>query len=227
LDEVMDSQPERLRDRIVHTGPNPEEVYAASQTSELVSEQIRKLLPTLRAPLPTPYGSDPTIYGTSQCTVYAARTNDFSAANRFIRLTLPMPNSIVALDPVSARMYSTGSTASGSYVPYAVGLRFLYNKAGTPNMNPGGAIPLDPGPGEIQLSMSIGYAPYDYNDMGHAEAKYAFNQLSKLFPNLDLQVDFEFAMMAAAQRKPDKSKVEWSRLGGPLHNCKAPVMLLS
>lgn len=51
LDEVMDSQPERLRDRIVHTGPNPEEVYAASQTNELVSEQIRKLPPTLRAPL--------------------------------------------------------------------------------------------------------------------------------------------------------------------------------
>jgi hypothetical protein len=47
----MDSQPERLRHRIGHTAPNPEEAYAASQTNELVSEQIRKLPPALRAPL--------------------------------------------------------------------------------------------------------------------------------------------------------------------------------
>ena len=51
LDEMMDSQPERLRHRIVHTAPNPEQAYAASQTNELVSEQIRKLPPALRAPL--------------------------------------------------------------------------------------------------------------------------------------------------------------------------------
>jgi hypothetical protein len=176
---------------------------------------------------PTPYGGDPTIYGTSHCTVYPASPNDYSAKNRFIRLTLPMPNSIAALDPVSARMYPTGSSASGSYTLYAVGLRFLYDKAGTPTMNPGGVIPFDPAPGETQLSISIGYAPYDYNDTGHAEAKYAFNELSKLFPNLDLQVDFEFAMMGAAQRKPGKSTIEWRHFGGPLHNCKAPIMLLS
>jgi hypothetical protein len=175
---------------------------------------------------PAPYGGDPAIYGISHCTVYAATPNDYSATNRFIRLTLPMPNSIVALDPVSVRMYPTGSPASGPYTPCAVGLRFLYDKAGTPTMNPGGAIPFDPAPGEAQLNISIGYAPYDYNDTGHAEAKYAFNQLSKLFPNLDLQVDFEFAMVAAA-RKTGKSKIEWRRLGGPLHNCKAPVILLS
>ncbi len=51
LDDMMDSQPERLRHRIVHTAPNPEEAYAVKQTNELVSEQIRKLPPTLRAPL--------------------------------------------------------------------------------------------------------------------------------------------------------------------------------
>lgn len=51
LDEMMDSQPERLRHRIGHTAPNPAEAYAVKQTNELVSEQIRKLPPTLRAPL--------------------------------------------------------------------------------------------------------------------------------------------------------------------------------
>jgi len=51
LDEMIDSQPERLRHRIVHTGPNPEEICATSQTKKLVSEQIRKLPVALRAPL--------------------------------------------------------------------------------------------------------------------------------------------------------------------------------
>jgi RNA polymerase sigma-70 factor (ECF subfamily) len=53
LDEMIDSQPERLRHRIVHSAPNPEEAYAASETNELVSEQIRKLPPTLSRPAST------------------------------------------------------------------------------------------------------------------------------------------------------------------------------
>jgi hypothetical protein len=102
---------------------------------------------------------------------------------------------MVALDPVSAKIYPTGSTAPSSYTPYAVGLRFLYEKAVEPTMTPGGDIQFDPAPGETQLSISVGYAPYDYNDSGHSEAKYALNQLPKLFPSLDLQVDFEFSSL--------------------------------
>jgi len=132
----------------------------------------------------------------------------------------------VALDPVSAKIYPSNSTPPGSYTPYAVGLRFLYDKAGTPTMTPGGVVPFDPAPGETQLSISIGYAPYDYNDSGHAEAKHSLNQLSKLFPNLDLKVDFELPLLAKAPREKGRSRVEWIGLGGPLHNCKAPIILL-
>jgi RNA polymerase sigma factor (sigma-70 family) len=40
LVDMMDSQPEQLRHRIVHTAPNPEEAYAVNQTNELVSSKF-------------------------------------------------------------------------------------------------------------------------------------------------------------------------------------------
>jgi hypothetical protein len=175
---------------------------------------------------PAPSASNAVPYPISNCKVYEDKPNDYSAADRYIHLTLPAPDWIVALDPVSAKIYPTNAKRPSSYSHYAVGLRFLYKQAGTPNLSPGGNIPFDPAPGETQLTLSIAYAPYDYNDSGHSEAKFAFNQLSKLFPNLDLQVDFETADMDKAPAKKDKENVEWLQYGGPLHNCKAPIILL-
>ena len=48
LDEMMDDQPERLRQRIVYTGPDPEELCATCQLDELLSEHIRQLPPAIR-----------------------------------------------------------------------------------------------------------------------------------------------------------------------------------
>ena len=179
---------------------------------------------------PTPFGGDPSYHYTSSCQVYKGQPNDYSATNRYIRLTVPTPNSIVALDPVSAQIYPTNSPpATPSYTGYAVGLRFIYLDPGTPTLKSVGPIPFDPGDEETELTLSIGYAPYlyDYNDHGHTEAKYAFNEISKLFPNLDLQVDFDPSVMASIKRAgAAKQKTQWINRSGPLHNCKAPVILL-
>ena len=48
LDEMMDDQPERLRQRIVYAGPDPEELCASRQIDELLSEHIRQLPPAIR-----------------------------------------------------------------------------------------------------------------------------------------------------------------------------------
>jgi RNA polymerase sigma-70 factor, ECF subfamily len=48
LDEMMDDQPEQLRQRIVYTGPDPEELCATCQLDELLSRHIRQLPPAIR-----------------------------------------------------------------------------------------------------------------------------------------------------------------------------------
>ena len=89
---------------------------------------------------------------------------------------------------------------------------------------PVGDIPFDAAPGELQVNMSIGYAPDDYRDTGHAEAMYAFHQLSILFPDLDLHVIIdEPSDKRSFWEKGDASRTSF---GGPLHNCKAPIILL-
>src|SRR5215475_370451 len=40
---------------------------------------------------PAPFTGDPKPYTTSQCSIYSTSANDYSAKNRFIKLTLPMP----------------------------------------------------------------------------------------------------------------------------------------
>lgn len=49
LDELADNQPERLRHRMVHAGPSPEELCAITEINGLVEDQVRELPPGLRA----------------------------------------------------------------------------------------------------------------------------------------------------------------------------------
>jgi RNA polymerase sigma-70 factor (ECF subfamily) len=49
LDEMMHDQPERSRQRIVYTGPGPEELCATCQLDELLSEHICQLPPVRAA----------------------------------------------------------------------------------------------------------------------------------------------------------------------------------
>jgi RNA polymerase sigma-70 factor, ECF subfamily len=51
LDEILDSQPERLRRGIVDAGPSPEEVCRIAEINGIVDEQIQRLRPALRAAL--------------------------------------------------------------------------------------------------------------------------------------------------------------------------------
>ena len=48
LDEMAEIQPEQLRLRIVHSGPTPEDVCAANQNHELLSQQVRQLPSAIR-----------------------------------------------------------------------------------------------------------------------------------------------------------------------------------
>jgi RNA polymerase sigma-70 factor, ECF subfamily len=51
LDEILDSQPERLGNGIVDRGPGPEEICRIVEFNGIVDEQIRRLRPGLRAAL--------------------------------------------------------------------------------------------------------------------------------------------------------------------------------
>jgi RNA polymerase sigma-70 factor (ECF subfamily) len=48
LDEMMDDQPERLWQRIVYAGPDPEELCATRQLDELLTDQVHQLPPAIR-----------------------------------------------------------------------------------------------------------------------------------------------------------------------------------
>ena len=48
LDEMMDDQPERLLQKIVYAGLDPEELCVTGQLDELLSERVRRLPPPIR-----------------------------------------------------------------------------------------------------------------------------------------------------------------------------------
>jgi len=50
LDEILESQPEKLPHGAIDAQPDPEEFYAANEISALVDEHLRQLPPTLQAP---------------------------------------------------------------------------------------------------------------------------------------------------------------------------------
>jgi len=135
---------------------------------------------------------------------------------------------MAVLDPVSTRIYTNGNNPPATYTLYAVGLRLFYPQAGVPTLYdskgvsplvPGGIIPFDPAPDEIESYMTIDYTPANHNDP--TEPQTSFNLLSKLF-KLDLCVDFEdsAAIRAAAAKKNQVA------ITGPHHDCLAPVMQL-
>ena len=163
-------------------------------------------------------------YPTGGGQVYPAHVANTSAQNRFIKMLLPKPNLIVVLEPLSARIYPTGSPPPSTYELFAVGVQLRYDNANEPILYdsmgvsplvPGGKIQFDPPPGEVQLHMLIGYAAFDSTDSGHKESKLSFNELSKLF-GLDLQLDFDPA--------PLSNRFRVKPYYGPLHDCKSCVI---
>lgn len=167
-------------------------------------------------PTPTPYASN--------CTVYPAPVKPDVRAlgnTRYIHLTLPMPHFIVALDPVKAKIYAVGSTPPTSPTPYAVGLRFLYDRAFLPTLTSHGGtsrpIPFDIVPGEIQLNMSIEHTAFDRKDDDHSKAQDVFVAVAKFFLNEDLQAKIIDDSPATGANPSLESS--------PLHNCKSPIIL--
>jgi hypothetical protein len=200
--------------------------HQAGITTEVTSFELTQGNYQIKGP--GNYGGQPSLWQTQKGQVYLATTNDTSAPNRYIYISLPMPHSLAVLDPVLTRIYPTGQNPPSTYTAYAVGLRLFYGKAGVPTLYdsnglsglvPNGIIPFDSSPDEIETYMSLGYDPYDRTDPGHAESKQSFNLLSKLF-KLDLQVDFDASV--AMQAKADRVA-----LMGPHHDCLAPAIRVS
>jgi hypothetical protein len=166
----------------------------------------------------------PEPHRTRGCTVYRAATDPDPnlPSNSYIRLTLPMPHRMVALDPVGARIYPNGSKDGESCKYLAVGVRFLYDHAGVPTLTPpggdAGIIPFELAPGEIQLNMSIDYTPFDRNDPKDMKAKCVFTALATLFLNQDLQVEFGEPPLDG------KSKPLAHIFTTPMRNCRAPII---
>jgi hypothetical protein len=183
---------------------------------------------------PSPFlGARPPIYPSDQM-VHTEQANQGSVGNnREFRLTLPMPQHIVALSPVRARIYKTNPslpkcTPSAQCTLCAVGLRLLYDQYdqnGVPTLAmPGGKseiIPLDVAPFETQVNMSIGYAPMDlHDDSIDSKAREAFNKLSKLI-GLDLTVEIETPGCGC----PTGGRKTSTKESGPFHNCHGPIIL--
>ena len=165
----------------------------------------------------------PTPHTTPNCKIYQSphTSNSYSDIDSYIHLELPLPKYIVAVNPVRARIFPTapaGQSSKADCLPYAVGLRFIYDKADaatlTASVDGHGPIPFGSAPFETQLNMTIGYAPYN---LDHAKAIPVFNALSKLV-GLDLQVEFQCVDQAAnSQFEADCC---------PFHNCHSPNILL-
>jgi hypothetical protein len=169
--------------------------------------------------------SPPTPYAPNGTKVFqpASIPIAYNAIASYIHLTLPVPNYVVLLNPVQVKIYPTGASTKADCLPYAVGLRFIYDNAGAPTLSPPvdnqGLILFDGAPFETQLNMSIGYAPYHLDDLGDVKATKAFHALALLL-GLDLQVEFNCAP------KDKTSNAKPIQYGGPWHNCHAPIILL-
>lgn len=169
--------------------------------------------PPYSSNVPNPYLP---IQGTVQSKVYLAQTplNPNLASERFIHLILPMPAAVVALLPVSARVY-TGTTPPPGFDLLATGLRFLYDYAGTVVLKGTKQViqcDFDPASPENQTHIMVDYAPIDSDDPGDKHAEKVFAALASLFLNSPHSVKFDTSEAVKA-------------LGSPHHPCKAPIIL--
>jgi hypothetical protein len=175
----------------------------------------------------------PNIYLTNNCKVHSEQADKANLAksiakNEPMHLTLPMPNNIVALSGVAAYIYTptAAQTPQPNCTPnkpcctsYALGLRFLYNKAGAPTLTTNGGkaqtIPLDVAPFEDQVIMLISYDPVDQpDDTNDDNARATFNELA-IFFGLNRAVE-----IAKCQKGTSQDRT-------PQHPCKAPIILVT
>jgi hypothetical protein len=166
-----------------------------------------------------PYAKKPVPIPAFGAAVYPAQPplNMNRFANRFIRLTLPMPNTIVALYPISAEIHDGNPVAQ---LKYAAGLRFLYASTGLLTATSSStSIKFDsasfqPAANEASVYMSIDYSPINRNDPSDTHAQYAFTEVGVLFLNKRLTVNFGVYTPAG----------KYSPFGSPNRPCKAPII---
>ncbi len=188
---------------------------------------------------PTPPPHAPEIYKPNPyCTVYSepADRTKFDKKKECIRLTLPMPNNIVALSGVNAWIYTPSdmgtqpdcTTKKPPCTLYALGLRFLYKRAGTPTLTPHGGlaqtIPLGVAPFENQVIMSISFLPLNQPDDDYDHhARATFKELASLV-GFSRAIEIESKECHCTKKNPPDKAEEFR--GTPQHPCKSPIMLL-
>jgi hypothetical protein len=160
----------------------------------------------------------------------------YPPSSYYVHLTLPRPQWIVGLSPVSCKVYE-GNTPPADFEYMPVGFRLLYERAGSPVLTATQTSSLtytfkfDPAPDEKQLEMFIAYSPYNFSDYNHVEAKDDFTRLAGMF-GLKLNVDFEFPFMTGrrsakrTKRKSAPQRPNFTILNGPAKDCKSPSILL-
>jgi hypothetical protein len=158
---------------------------------------------------------------------------NYPPSSFYVRFTLPRPQWIIGLSPVSCKIYK-GGTSPAQFENVPVGFRLFYERAGLPVLesrsDPQFTYPLqfDPANAERQLEAFISYSPYNFSDYGHHEAKNDFAKLTRML-GLKVNIDFEFPFIIGDSRvasKPDGEK-KWKILNGPAKDCKSPNMLLT
>jgi hypothetical protein len=158
----------------------------------------------------------PNIFLTNKCTVHSEHAN--FPVNKYIHLTLPMPNNIAAVSGMLASIYSDPSTPDCKLKLYAVGLRFLYEKAGIPKLTPFGGsaqdIPLCVAPFENQVIMSINYTPVqEPDDPDDQNTRTSFRELAEHI-GLKRTVEFRCKKGQSIERSANRP-------------CKAPIILVT
>jgi hypothetical protein len=157
------------------------------------------------------------IFRTNQCTVFSEHAK--FPVNKYIHLTLPMPNNIAAVSGMLASISSDPSTPDCKLKLYAVGLRFLYDRAGIPKLTPAGGlaqdIPLCVAPFENQVIMAINYTPVKEPDPDDKNAITSFRELAE---HIGLKRTVEFQCKSTTGRSPERSANR---------PCRAPIILVT
>lgn len=142
----------------------------------------------------------------------------------YVCLSLPRPEWIIGLDPVSCKIQDAAGTERESHLR-PVGFRLLYKKTGTPVLTSTQdpqcpwPLPFDPAPGEREMQISIGYSPYNFDDYGHPEACDDFKRLGAML-GLTLGVAFDQPFQLKARERIVITN-------GPVNDCKAPVITMT
>lgn len=166
--------------------------------------------------------------------IFNPRTSIDYSQSTYLFISLPKPRLIIALDPVYCKIYPAGSQPPTTFLPYAVGLRLLYDRTGYLALGEVGAdgkcvtysLPTDSDPDDSEVNISILYAPVNTSDICHPDAKKSFCKLSMLYGQkleVCFQEDDKCYDGCNGLSKPQDATSQSTMTSGPIQDCKSPI----